>query len=443
MDAFSNNTDKKIAIKKLYQETLNREADEGGLNYFVNSDLSIPQIKQALASSPEGQKLINDTYQQVFGRPADAEGLKNYTNILGSEQSYIAPFEGNEYNFFRRSLEVSPEGQSHNPNSSAEKLNKIYETYLGRPIDSSGYEWYMKRLSNPNDLNNDWSKLALDVAKSDESNLRQQLGRQPTLDETHNYMKMMDAQRSSDWTDFIVPAALLTAGIFLGPEIAALSPGATGLSTLPSSVLSAAEAFGPGVSASLISPEVAIAASGAGATNGITLADALRNVPNPFEKTKTVLDTVTPETPPPTTTGTESVYDWNKINIQPNMTAVDAANSAGAIKSGTDLATQQITGGTDFTNVSPGDGFTSQGGIQDLNNTISPPSLDDAKKLADALKNLSKSLSTNSQNRTSYGVGQGYTMPNPFYTPNEITTMTEQKQAQPVYLGQLANLLRG
>lgn len=139
----------------------------------------------------------------------------------------------------------------------------------------------------------------------------------------------------------------------------------------------------------------------------------------------------------PITTGNEIPYDWNTINTQPNMTAVNAANAAGAGASNTPSYVQQMTGGTDFSNVAPGEGYTSQGGPAETSTT----DLKNAKKLADLLSNTGKSFANSAFPQT--GIGQGYSMPNPFYTPKEVQTMAETKTNQPVYLGQLAQLLRG
>jgi GR25 family glycosyltransferase involved in LPS biosynthesis len=49
--------DRKLAIKKLYRTILNREADTGGLENYLNSNLSIEEIKKIFYSSNEYAKM--------------------------------------------------------------------------------------------------------------------------------------------------------------------------------------------------------------------------------------------------------------------------------------------------------------------------------------------------------------------------------------------------
>lgn len=72
---------------------------------------------------------------------------------------------------------------------------------------------------------------------------------------------------------------------------------------------------------------------------------------------------------------------------------------------------------------------------------LSASDLNNARRLANALTNTGQSFANAAFPQT--GIGQGYSMPNPFFTPKEVQTMAETKTNQPVYLGQLAQLLRG
>ena len=66
---------------------------------------------------------------------------------------------------------------------------------------------------------------------------------------------------------------------------------------------------------------------------------------------------------------------------------------------------------------------------------LSASDLNNARRLANALSNVGQSFANAAFPQT--GIGQGYSMPNPFYTPKEVQTMAETKTTQPVYLGQL------
>ena len=219
----------------------------------------------------------------------------------------------------------------------------------------------------------------------------------------------------------------LSEGLASGLAGAGAAEGATGLASLPSSVLSATEAFGAGVSPNLISPAVLGMQAASAPLTSSSIADVFGDT----------ITNSTPEFNQPITTGNESVYNWNNVNLNPNMTAIDAANAAGAGSSNTALANQLISGGTDFTNVAPGSGYTSQGGPLETS-----PSSENIKKIADTLRNVGGGFPKMSLGYGS-GIGQGYTIPNPFFVPKEQQIIEQTKATQPIYLGQLANLLRG
>jgi len=72
-------------INRLYDQYLNRGAEEGGLSYWQNQlaqgDMSAQQVRDAIINSPEAhqyeQNYITDLYKQYLGRSPDEEGL-NY-----------------------------------------------------------------------------------------------------------------------------------------------------------------------------------------------------------------------------------------------------------------------------------------------------------------------------------------------------------------------------
>ena len=185
----------------------------------------------------------------------------------------------------------------------------------------------------------------------------------------------------------------------LGLTAATDAGAATGLASLGSSVLPAAEAFGTG--AGTLATDAALAAgAGASGTAAADMAmtgaglDAATAAPavtstDPFAATQTVADTTTPVSNLPTgdlgTSGITPIDTTNTAGLSSanlagtggtDMTAVNAANAAGASASGTDLGTQMMTGGSgDLSSVTPGTGVTSTGGPVDPYNTGYTPNV--------------------------------------------------------------------
>lgn len=212
-------------------------------------------------------------------------------------------------------------------------------------------------------------------------------------------------------------------------EAASLAEGATGLSSLPSSVLSAGDAFATGSQ---------LAGGASGLTGLASLPDSVLSAAEAFG------------------TGGGNI-------------AVDAANLAGASASNTPSWVQQITGGTDFTNVPVGGGFTSLG-EQAANFAPYDPSslnaLNQAIQASNALNGIPNGITSSTPQvpRVGSSVAGGNTIVpiiasglsggqvqtpaspsmnvNPFnFGKTEPVQATQQQN--PVYLGQLAQLLRG
>lgn len=254
-------------------------------------------------------------------------------------------------------------------------------------------------------------------------------------------MELSPGSGLSDFISFAAPIAAITLMAYGLPglgELGAATLESAGTDYLGSMALGSAEtgAVGSGATGFGINAGAGI---GINAGTNAALANALYNyVPSEAGVSDVFANTVTHPyevSTAPITTGNEIPYDWNTINTQPNMTAVNAANAAGAGASNTPSYVQQMTGGTDFSNVAPGEGYTSQGGPAETSST-DPRNV---KRVVDALRGLSPMNS----GYFSSNVGQGYSMPNPFFTPKEVQTMAETNTNQPVYLGQLAQLLRG
>ena len=85
-------------IQKFYVGYLGRAADQAGMDYWVdmvdNQGWDVLDVAQSFADQPEYQaiygetpsrvQLVARTYEQLFGREADAEGLEYWVNGGGA-----------------------------------------------------------------------------------------------------------------------------------------------------------------------------------------------------------------------------------------------------------------------------------------------------------------------------------------------------------------------
>ncbi len=82
-------------VTELYVATFDRAPDSAGLDYWINSGLSIEEIAQSFFDQPETQakypagmsdaQFINAIYLNMFNRPADPDGLAYWANELATE----------------------------------------------------------------------------------------------------------------------------------------------------------------------------------------------------------------------------------------------------------------------------------------------------------------------------------------------------------------------
>ncbi len=81
-------------INNLYQSTLGRPADVGGLAAFqavlAQPGASLSTVQADLASSPEAAADVNSLYQNVLGRPADVGGEAAFQQVLGQPGQSLA-----------------------------------------------------------------------------------------------------------------------------------------------------------------------------------------------------------------------------------------------------------------------------------------------------------------------------------------------------------------
>lgn len=82
-------------IQQLYTAYLGRPADQAGINYWKEQDVSLAQLRDSLANDAQPEyvelygdrtraELVEAVYQNMFGREADAEGLEYWVNGDGA-----------------------------------------------------------------------------------------------------------------------------------------------------------------------------------------------------------------------------------------------------------------------------------------------------------------------------------------------------------------------
>jgi len=81
-------------VAKLYVATFNRAPDAAGMNYWVNTGMSIEQIAQSFFDQSETQTLyptgtssssfVTSVYDNLFNRTPDTEGLNYWVQQLDS-----------------------------------------------------------------------------------------------------------------------------------------------------------------------------------------------------------------------------------------------------------------------------------------------------------------------------------------------------------------------
>jgi hypothetical protein len=85
-----------LSIQSIYIALFGRPADPEGLRYWteqLESGVSFSTIVSIMGGTPEyldrfeglsNEEIVNNIYQSLFGREADAEGLEFFTNLLES-----------------------------------------------------------------------------------------------------------------------------------------------------------------------------------------------------------------------------------------------------------------------------------------------------------------------------------------------------------------------
>jgi len=143
-------------VINLYRDILQRSADEGGLNHYVNlmmNGMSLEAVENDLLNSEEYRNLqktteqgsnleiVTNLYRNILKREPDEGGLNYYVNLLDNnrateEQIIDAFFRSDEY-----------------------KVRQLYVKYLRREADPEGLTFYLTLLNE--------KKITLDGVEAD------------------------------------------------------------------------------------------------------------------------------------------------------------------------------------------------------------------------------------------------------------------------------------
>lgn len=149
-------------IDNLYQEVFGREADQGGLDFYDNSDFSLDQIRESFLASPERQGMdarpfaqgtpatadeINALYRDVFGRDADKEGLQFYdSSDFSTQQVRDQLLKSPEYSGMQARQYATGAA------ATRDQINQAYRNILGRDADKAGLQFYESSRFSPEQI---------------------------------------------------------------------------------------------------------------------------------------------------------------------------------------------------------------------------------------------------------------------------------------------------
>jgi Domain of unknown function (DUF4214) len=143
-------------VARLYGAALDRAPDAGGLEAWTgavdNGTLSLTTVANDFTASPEfiqdygslsDAAFVNQLYENVLGRPADAAGAQGWDNALASGMSRGTVLMGFAESQENMADTISTAG---NPNNA--EVYRLYETALGRAPDPAGLASWSSLLSN-------------------------------------------------------------------------------------------------------------------------------------------------------------------------------------------------------------------------------------------------------------------------------------------------------
>ena len=138
----------RVAVNKLYLDTLGRDGDTGGMNYWVgritSRKISVAGVAAEFYSSVEyasGEDdaalrvWISDLYRKILLRDGDPGGIFYWVNESARVGKHRVA-----YSFFQ------------SDESRHTRVKGLYETLLGRGPDRSGWDYWSRKIRGEGDL---------------------------------------------------------------------------------------------------------------------------------------------------------------------------------------------------------------------------------------------------------------------------------------------------
>ncbi|MGN8356622.1 DUF4214 domain-containing protein [Pseudomonas sp. SMN11] len=131
---------------RLFQGILGRDADLGGAQHYVsqvNGGTSLTDIANSFLNSNEfagaaNTASLNELYQALLGRGAEADGLAAWQAVLAN---------GGSLADVAASIATSAEAQNLDA-SNSEFVSSLYSNVLGREVDAGGLQGWVSALVN-------------------------------------------------------------------------------------------------------------------------------------------------------------------------------------------------------------------------------------------------------------------------------------------------------
>lgn len=144
-------------VRNLYSEGLGREADAGGLSYWVNQLQSGNVAPEGVARVFYETAIGSGGESTEAGRQAAARGLLDIAteqqlgkDISAADRNFVASYtdkllnQGATLDQIAKELNQSTEGV----NFDTQAISAIYRQQFGRDAEQEGYQYYMSRLQN-------------------------------------------------------------------------------------------------------------------------------------------------------------------------------------------------------------------------------------------------------------------------------------------------------
>lgn len=125
-------------IDSMYRTMLGREPEPGGINFYenevVNGRMTLDEVRDAIRTSTEGgidsSALLREAYQDIMGREADDAGLNYWLNEINSGNATIEQV--------RSALQGSDEA----------RLRAAYRDILGQEADEEGLAYWLGEIQS-------------------------------------------------------------------------------------------------------------------------------------------------------------------------------------------------------------------------------------------------------------------------------------------------------